>query len=65
MASANGDLKPAEAAAIAGRCEKTVLRWIAAGTLPAKKVLGRLVIKRADLEKLMKAEPRSIAASRS
>jgi hypothetical protein len=41
------------------------MRWIAAGVLPAKKVLGRLVIKRADLEKLMKAEPRPIAASRS
>jgi excisionase family DNA binding protein len=61
----SSDLKPAEAAAIAGRSEKTILRWIAAGALPAKKVLGRLVIKRADLEKLMKAEPRPIAASRS
>ena len=61
----NGDLKPSEAAALAGRGERTIMRWIAAGTLPAKKVLGRLVIKRADLEKLMKAETRPIAASRS
>jgi excisionase family DNA binding protein len=43
----------AEAAALCGRSEKTVARWVAAGKLPARRVLGRVRIARADLEALL------------
>jgi excisionase family DNA binding protein len=51
------ELTPAQAAAIALRSEKTVLRWIAAKRLPAHRRLGRLYVWRTDLDKYLTSAP--------
>lgn len=51
------ELTPAEAAARAGRGEHSIRRWVKAGQLPARRVLGRLRIRREDLDRMLAGEP--------
>lgn len=47
----------AEAAALAGRSEKTVARWVARRLLPATRALGRVYVCRSDVLRLLAGEP--------
>lgn len=49
-------LTTAEAAVIAQRSERTVWRWIEAKKLRFRRVLGRVLIARADLDELTARE---------
>ena len=50
-------LTPAQAAVRAGRCEKTVRAWIAAGKLTATRIAGRIYIPTATLDALLAGAP--------
>ena len=53
------NLTPIQAAAIADVSERTFLRWINSGLLPARKVPGtrRVTVKKSDLEKFLAGVP--------
>jgi len=51
------DLTTTEAAALLNRSEVTLRRWIVAGTLAARRVGNRILVKRADVENLLAGEP--------
>jgi excisionase family DNA binding protein len=51
------ELTPAETAVLLARSVRTVERYIASARLPAVRKLGRVVVSRADVEKLLAAEP--------
>ncbi len=50
-------LTPAEAAALCGRSEGTLRRWIDAKKLKARRILGRVFVRRADVERLLTGAP--------
>lgn len=62
----NDLLTLAEAAATLRCCEKTVRKYVAAGKLPAVRRLGRVLVRRADIEALhngQQVEPVTAAAA--
>jgi excisionase family DNA binding protein len=47
----------ATAAAMLEVSKQTIARWIKSGRLPAIKIVGRLMIRVSDIEKLLDAHP--------
>lgn len=58
-------LTTAEAAAVLGRSERTITRWVKDGKLPALKRLGALLFRRTDVEALLTAVPVQVPPSQS
>jgi excisionase family DNA binding protein len=56
-ASPADDLTPTEAAALLHRTERTLWRLVADGKLRGRKVLGRVVFRRTDVERLLEGDP--------
>jgi hypothetical protein len=57
-------LSPTEAAALCGKSETTVSRYLKTGKLRYRLVLGRPRIARADVEALMAGEPAVASATK-
>ena len=47
----------AEVAASVRRSERTIQRWIARGLLRARRIAGRVVVERAEVERLLHGTP--------
>lgn len=51
-------LTPADVAVLLGLSERTIKRYISDGTIPAKKLGGRWIIRRVDLDRVLAPDPK-------